>query len=73
MLQNNTFDYHKLPFIIKIFVLSIFEWPFYTFYSTHNIKRYIASNDDGSVIIKKISAMKCCLCQAGIKPQSWEH
>ena len=22
--------YIKLPFVIKIFVLSIFEWPFYT-------------------------------------------
>ena len=28
----NTFDFIKLPFVIKIFVLSIFffEWPFYT-------------------------------------------
>ena len=28
----NTFDLHsiKLPFVIKIFVLTIFEWPFYT-------------------------------------------
>ena len=25
----STFIY-KLPFVIKIFVLSIFEWPFYT-------------------------------------------
>ena len=25
----NTFDLHKLPFVIKIFVLSIFEWPFF--------------------------------------------
>ena len=23
-------SFHKLPFVIKIFVLSIFEWPFYT-------------------------------------------
>ena len=37
MLQNaprgafcNTLTYIKLPFVIKIFVLSIFEWPFYT-------------------------------------------
>ena len=22
--------FNKLPFVIKIFVLSIFEWPFYT-------------------------------------------
>ena len=26
----NTFDIIKLPFVIKIFVLSIFEWLFYT-------------------------------------------
>ena len=24
----------KLPFVIKIFVFSIFEWPFYTGFST---------------------------------------
>ena len=24
------FSFIKLPFVIKIFVLSIFEWPFYT-------------------------------------------
>ena len=23
----------KLPFVIKIFVLSIFEWPFYTYFT----------------------------------------
>ena len=26
----------KLPFIIKIFVLSIFEWPFYTGFTVHS-------------------------------------
>ena len=25
----NTLTFIKLPFVIKIFVLSIFEWPFY--------------------------------------------
>ena len=25
----------KLPFVIKIFVLSIFEWPFYTCFAVH--------------------------------------
>ena len=25
-----TFDLIKLSFVIKIFVLSVFEWPFYT-------------------------------------------
>ena len=26
MLQGNTFDFIKLPFVLKTFVLSIFEW-----------------------------------------------
>ena len=26
----------KLPFVIKIFVLSIFEWPFYTGFTVDN-------------------------------------
>ena len=26
----------KLPFVIKIFVFSIFEWPFYTGFTVHN-------------------------------------
>ena len=25
----------KLPFVIKIFVMSIFEWPFYTGFAVH--------------------------------------
>ena len=25
----------KLPFVIKIFILSIFEWPFYTGFTVH--------------------------------------
>ena len=25
----------KLPFVIKIYVLSIFEWPFYTGFTVH--------------------------------------
>ena len=25
----------KLPFVIKIFVLSVFEWPFYTGFTVH--------------------------------------
>ena len=29
--------YIKLPFVIKIFVLSIFEWPFYTGFTVHKI------------------------------------
>ena len=29
------FTFIKLPFVIKIFVLSIFEWPFYTGVAVH--------------------------------------
>ena len=31
----------KLPFVIKIFILSIFEWPFYTGF---NCTLYLVSN-----------------------------
>ena len=27
----------KLPFVIKIFILSIFEWPFYTGFTVHDL------------------------------------
>ena len=27
----------KLPFVIKIFVLSIFEWPFYTYFTVRSL------------------------------------
>ena len=30
----------KLPFIIKIFDLSIFEWPFYTGFTVHQPEHY---------------------------------
>ena len=30
----------KLPFIINIFVLSIFEWPFYTGFTVHQPEHY---------------------------------
>ena len=29
----------KLPFVIKTFVLSIFEWPFYTGYTVNVVKK----------------------------------
>ena len=31
----NTFDLHKLSFVIKTFVLSSFEWPFYTDFTVY--------------------------------------
>ena len=30
----------KLPFVIKIFVLSIFEWPFYTGFTVHSFTMF---------------------------------
>ena len=38
--------FNKLPFVIKIFVLSIFEWPFYTGFTVALIGRYV----DGEII-----------------------
>ena len=31
----------KLPFVIKIFVLSIFEWPFNTGFTVHDLKDFL--------------------------------
>ena len=31
----------KLPFVIKIFVVSIFEWPFYTGFTVHVPKQHL--------------------------------
>ena len=33
----------KLLFVIKIFVLSIFEWPFYTGFTVYSVVFYILS------------------------------
>ena len=41
MLQGEHFailsTFIKLPFVIKIFFLSIFEWPFYTGFTVHHL------------------------------------
>ena len=37
----------KLPYVIKIFVLSIFEWPFYTGFTVLEIFLYTGRNLDG--------------------------
>ena len=34
----NTMTFIKVPFVIKIFVLSIFEWMFYTGFTVHLAK-----------------------------------
>ena len=33
-------NFIKLPFVIKIFVLSIFEWPFYTGFTVYTIDKF---------------------------------
>ena len=38
----------KLPFVIKIFVLSIFEWPFYTGFTVYLIHIHLYRQQDGS-------------------------
>ena len=35
--------FFKLPFVIKIFVLSIFEWSFYTGFTVHSIPARVLS------------------------------
>ena len=34
----------KLPFVMKIFVLSIFEWPFYTGFTVYTRKKPLNGN-----------------------------
>ena len=41
----------KLPFVIKIFVLSIFEWPFYTGFTERSGSVVECSTRDRSVIV----------------------
>ena len=45
--------YIKLPFVIKIFVLSIFEWPFYT-----GITVYCNDLDE---ILSSVDRVECVL------------
>ena len=33
--------FSKLPFVIKIFVLSIFEWPFYTGFTVYPYSYFV--------------------------------
>ena len=33
--MQNALTFIKLPFVIKIYVLSIFEWPFYTGFAVY--------------------------------------
>ena len=39
----NSFDLIKLPFVIKIFVLSIYEWPFYNGFTVVNVYAGVSS------------------------------
>ena len=40
----------KLPFVIKIFVLSIFEWPFYTGFTVYSRDNFIRNTHFGRYI-----------------------
>ena len=44
----------KLPFVIKILVLSIFEWPFYTGFTVKDVIHGVISHPD---------AMSCDQCK----------
>ena len=63
MLQNAHFailsTFIKLPFVIKIFVLSIFEWPFYTL---SQILLYNVIEHEASlfIILFRDQITKCC-------------
>ena len=48
----------KLPFVVKIFVLSIFEWSFYTGFTVH-INR---SGIDAAVVLREGKVMRECNC-----------
>ena len=57
--------FFKLPFVIKIFVLSIFEWPFYTGFTVHHKARTedktSTHNGDvarGFIVLKLIKKME---------------
>ena len=53
----------KLPFVIKIFVLSIFEWPFYTgFTVSFNLPPFILPYSPLVHVILIFQAFKMALC-----------
>ena len=43
----------KLPFIIKIFALSIFEWPFYTGLTVFLRTKMVSPANDSKIIRKR--------------------
>ena len=53
MLQKGAFcnisTFIKLQFVIKIFVLSIFEWPFYTGFTVHDF--YLQKATGGKITL----------------------
>ena len=68
MLQGEHFailsTFIKLPFVIKIFVLSIFEWPFYTGFTVYQSKKegkyqesiqapHLSQDDNFTIILHK--------------------
>ena len=60
----------KLPFVIKTFVLSIFEWPFYRGFTVYILSRPISNCFIGFHIacFREKSILKCsCLYAADVK------
>ena len=49
----------KLPFVIKIFVLSIFEWPFYTGFIVYTNLIYILQTMSPSTWPRNMSGNRC--------------
>ena len=46
----NTFDFIKLPFVSKIFVLSIFEWPNKTGFTVEPVQKIMVHVNTGAAI-----------------------
>ena len=63
----------KLPFVIKIFILSIFEWPFYTGFTVYqNFHKSGRCGSDTDFFTKQMLTLLSCLkltLTLGIKDQ----
>ena len=60
----------KLPFAIKTFVLSIFEWPFKTGFTGCEYVCVIESNNDRELMSLRLYVSRCVCMMHGIKIQN---
>ena len=44
----------KLPFVIKIFILSIFEWPFYTGFTVGALTNDVDQDDMAQILLYQL-------------------